>query len=391
MSRQNNNATPVIIYVDDQATNLTVFEAAVPEDWQVYMFDDPDKAAKALRDISPWVILSDQRMPRMTGTDLLTLAWQEVPEALRIIVTGYSDEDAMIDAVRRAKIFDYMKKPWDPDDLVIMIEKAIQQYRKNQDLKRIQEMEREAEVNLLAVKEADRQKSEFLANISHELKTPLNAIIGYTELVLNSDQKDQDSGKEDTRMINDLKNVLQAADHLHTMIEAILDIAQDKADKLKLNPTTVNLKQLLGEVHEVCLSHAQKNQNVLTIESTVNSELITDQIRLKQILINLVMNACKFTHNGTVRVEVKEDGDRISFSIHDSGIGIRQEDKQDIFKSFVQLDMSRTKEVGGAGLGLDISQRLARRMGGEIMVNSQYGVGSTFTLLLPKQLLVSEE
>jgi len=383
--------TPVIIYVDDQATNLTVFEAAMPEDWQVHVFDDPDKAAKALRDISPWVILSDQRMARITGADLLALARQEVPGAMRIIVTGYSDEEAMIDAVRRAKIFDYMKKPWDPDALVIMIEKAIRQYRKNQDLKRIQEMEQETAVNLLAAKEADRQKSEFLANISHELKTPLSTIIGYTELLLNPGQEGLDPGEEDTRMINDLKNVLQAADHLHSMIEAILDIAQDNADQLKLNPTTVNLTQLLGEVQDVCFSHAQNNQNILTIESTVNSVFITDQIRLKQILINLVINACKFTHNGTVRVEVKDDMEQISFAVHDSGIGIRQEDKRDIFKPFVQLDMSRTKVVGGAGLGLGISQRLARRMGGEIVVNSQYGVGSTFTLLLPKQLSASDE
>ena len=391
MSDPDNNTTPVIIYIDDQPTNLVVFEAAAPEDWQVHVFDDPDKAAKALRNISPWVILSDQRMARMTGADLLTLAKQEVPEALRIIVTGYSDEEAMIDAVRRAKIFDYMKKPWDPDELVIMIEKAIRQYRDNQELKRIQEMERQAEISLLAVEEADRQKSEFLANISHELKTPLNTIIGYTELLLNADQQNKDPVKQDTTMINDLKNVLQAADHLHTMIEAILDIAHDKADNLKLNPADVVLNNLLAEVQEVCLPHAEKNQNILTIESTVDSEFVTDPIRLKQILINLVINACKFTRNGTVRVVVEQDGERISFSVHDTGIGIRPEQKQDIFKSFLQLDMSRTKEVGGAGVGLDICQRLARRMGGEIVVSSQYGVGSTFTLLLPMRLEASGE
>ena len=369
---------PIIFYVDDQPTNLTVFQAAMPDEWSVHVFEDPLHAEQAMDQEKPWIVVSDQRMPQLSGVDLLEKTKQQLPDTLRIITTGYSEEDLVIEAVRRAQIFDYIRKPWDAEELVLILERAIKHYQMERDLKAAQQAAENALIKQYAAEEVARKKNEFLANMSHELKTPLNAILGFTEMVLERVRDDKEASR-------DLQIVKNAANHLDDMICNILDIANDETDRVIIKKTPSNIHQLLNKACEVCLPQALKNNNKLNTTITTGDYVMLDPIRVKQVLINLINNACKFTHNGTIEIVVKENDEAqgISIIVSDNGIGIEKAHHDRIFEPFTQLDMSSTKPFDGVGLGLNISQRLARKMGGDILVESEYGVGSTFTLWLP--------
>jgi signal transduction histidine kinase len=240
---------------------------------------------------------------------------------------------------------------------------------------RTQELE---EVNL-KLEEASRHKSEFLANMSHELRTPMNAIIGFTRLVMRR-TKEMIPEKQH----ENLKKILISSDHLLGLINDILDLSKIEAGRLEVVSGCFELEPLLDE----CLR---------TIEPTVKSdelslvkdveadlpELFTDQDRLKQILINLLSNAVKFTEAGTVTVTVRRHNERIAIAVADTGIGIPEDALERIFEEFRQVDSSSTRRHGGTGLGLSISRHLARLIGGDIAVESAFGVGSTFTLSFP--------
>lgn len=226
-------------------------------------------------------------------------------------------------------------------------------------------------------------KSQFLANMSHELRTPLNAIIGYSELL---QEEANDITHEE--LTGDLGKIKSAGKHLLELINDIMDISKIESDKLELNPHPIKVMTLIDNVYHTIKPLSLKNNNELILETENNLGLIlTDPARLKQILFNLLSNACKFTENGEVTLKVsrinldKEDG--LLFSIIDTGIGISDNNLKKLFKRFSQVDSSSTRKHHGSGLGLVISKHLAQLMGGDITVASTEGKGSTFSLTLP--------
>jgi PAS domain S-box-containing protein len=228
---------------------------------------------------------------------------------------------------------------------------------------------------------ASRAKSEFLANMSHELRTPLNAIIGYTEMVLE-ELGDDDQNAED------LSAVLTAARNLLQLINDLLDVAKIEANKVSLAPETVSLEELVTEVVASLEPLARRNDNRMQVQLDGGPrEIHTDRRRLMQVMRNLLSNACKFTENGEVRVEAattsREGEPWFELRVHDTGIGISEEQQARLFRPFAQADGSATRRFGGSGLGLVISRRLCELMGGDIALSSEPGVGSTFTVQLP--------
>jgi signal transduction histidine kinase/DNA-binding HxlR family transcriptional regulator len=229
---------------------------------------------------------------------------------------------------------------------------------------------------------ASKHKSQFLASMSHELRTPLNAIIGLTEmLVANTTQ----FGTE--KAIEPLRRVHGAGTHLLGLINEVLDLSKIEAGKLELNPELVNIGRLIDEVIGTAGQLAEKNENRLVVESAVSDgPLIADPMRLKQILLNLLSNACKFTNQGEVALRVRKmtDGrDWIEFAVSDNGIGMTAEQQAKLFQDFTQADSLTARRYGGTGLGLALSRKLTRMMGGDIMVSSEPGKGSVFTVRLP--------
>jgi signal transduction histidine kinase len=230
--------------------------------------------------------------------------------------------------------------------------------------------------------EASERKSQFLASMSHELRTPLNAIIGLTEMMVSNAAR---FGTE--KALEPLRRVNAAGTHLLSLINEILDLSKIEAGKLELNPERVNLARLIDEVIGTAGQLAEKNKNRLIVEAQENLGALTaDSMRLKQILLNLLSNACKFTKEGEVTLRVRKVADGrewVELAVADSGIGMTAEQQAKLFQDFTQADSLTARRYGGTGLGLAISRKLARMMGGDVTVTSESGKGSVFTVRLP--------
>jgi two-component system, sensor histidine kinase and response regulator len=230
---------------------------------------------------------------------------------------------------------------------------------------------------------ASQVKSQFLANMSHELRTPLNAIIGYSELLQLVAER-----KQDSTYSADLERIHKAGQHLLTLINDILDISKIEAGKLQLEMQVFDVSSILDEITETIRPLATKNSNALEVHVAPDlSPINADATRLKQCLLNLLSNACKFTQSGRVTLSVfqqqPESDSPISFCVEDTGVGLSDEQAARLFQPFSQADASTTRKFGGTGLGLAITKKLCEAMGGNLTLQSQLGVGSMFTIELP--------
>jgi signal transduction histidine kinase len=231
--------------------------------------------------------------------------------------------------------------------------------------------------------QASQNKSQFLSSMSHELRTPLNAIIGLTEMMVTNAAR---FGTENA--LEPLRRVNAAGKHLLDLINEVLDLSKIEAGKLELNVEAVDLARLIDEVIGTAGQLAEKNQNRLVIEAQATVGVLTaDPMRLKQILLNLLSNACKFTKEGKVTLRVRKvaDGhDWVELAVADTGIGLTAEQQAKLFQDFTQADSLTARRYGGTGLGLALSRKLARMMGGDVTVTSEMGKGSVFTVRLPR-------
>ncbi len=231
--------------------------------------------------------------------------------------------------------------------------------------------------------EASQSKSAFLANMSHELRTPLNAIIGYSEMLM---EETADMGEE--AMEADLKNIHSAGKHLLSLINDILDLSKIEAGKITLYLEEFSVDDLVKEVTATIQPLLEKNNNNITVKcDAALGSMTADLTKVRQSLFNLLSNACKFTKQGTITLQAQRqsesDREWINLSVSDTGIGLLPEQMERLFQPFVQADAGTTKKFGGTGLGLAITRRFCRLMGGDALVSSEYGKGSTFTLRLP--------
>ena len=247
--------------------------------------------------------------------------------------------------------------------------------------RQIQEQNRELEEANRQIQEANRLKSQFLANMSHELRTPMNAIVGFSKIVYRKAQ-----GLLPTRQLENLERISQSAEILMNLINDILDLSKIEAGKLEIQPERFSLKELV----EGCLSTVTPMVKAgVELRTELSPELpavYTDLPRLRQILINLLNNAAKFTEKGSITIAAgPAEAGHFALSVADTGIGIPAQARDYIFEEFRQVDGSTTRKYGGTGLGLSISQKLARMLGGTIGVESEEGKGSVFTLVLPLQ------
>jgi signal transduction histidine kinase/DNA-binding response OmpR family regulator len=232
--------------------------------------------------------------------------------------------------------------------------------------------------------QASIAKSQFLANMSHELRTPLNAIIGYTELLI---EDLADSPSPDA--VDDLQKIRRSAHHLLTLINDILDLSKIEAGRMEIDRHNFDIAVLVEEVVSTLRPMAQQKQNsiALNLEPHIGS-MFSDSVKVQQLLLNLLSNACKFTSGGLISVGLRSLGEggasTVQLTISDTGIGMSETQLARIFEPFTQADASTTRKFGGTGLGLAITKRFVELMGGDISVSSEPGVGTTFSVLLPR-------
>jgi len=229
---------------------------------------------------------------------------------------------------------------------------------------------------------ANAAKSQFLASMSHELRTPLNAIIGYSEML---EEEADERGQAES--VSDLQKIRAAGRHLLALINDVLDLSKIEAGKLELSLESFDLREAVTDVATTIKPLVDKNGNTLIVdaEGTLGS-MRSDLTRVRQVLLNLLSNACKFTERGTIRLAVERNNSHVMFRVSDSGIGMTPEQLGRVFDAFAQADATTSRKYGGTGLGLAITKRFCELMGGGVVVESEPGRGSTFTVRLPVDL-----
>ncbi|MBI2841156.1 MAG: hypothetical protein HYX75_22795 [Acidobacteria bacterium] len=277
-------------------------------------------------------------------------------------------------------------------ELVEIVEQRTQSLRLEMErtARALREAEEQREIAHAAKTEAEaanRIKSWFVANTSHELRTPINSVLGYSEMLI---EEAEESGN--LVAIPDLRKIHAAGRHLLGLINDILDLSKIEAGKLDLQLDTFDLGALVEEVAASVRPLIEKNGNALAADGTdVAGSICADPARARQILLNLLSNAAKFTRDGEVRLEVRRETDRVLMRVIDTGIGMTSDQIARLFQAYTQAGADTSRKYGGTGLGLVISRRLAQMMGGEISVESAPGKGSTFTLTLPARTPAGEK
>jgi len=357
---------PKVLIIDDELGLREMLVFGLSErGYDVDTVGSGEEGLARIKDHPVDMVVCDIMMPGLGGVETLKEIKKICPDTEVIMATGYATLETAVESMKQGA-YDYIPKPYGLDQLGAIFEKALERRRLKAQVGHLEEL--------------NRLKSEFLASMSHELRTPMNAIIGYTSLLMEgiygplSEKQDQSLKRIETNA----KNLLQ-------LINNILDLSKLSAGRMPVYLESCSIQELAREVLETMESLARDRKLDLRLEAPEDLLLKTDKTKLKQILINLVGNAIKFTHEGAVilKVERLPMPERIQISVRDTGIGIRKEDIPSLFQEFKQLDSSPTREYGGSGLGLSICRKIIEILGGTIAVESEVGRGSTFKVLLP--------
>jgi signal transduction histidine kinase len=391
-----------ILYIDDEVENLRGFQFLFKRYYQIHVAKTAEEGLEFLKNNSIKLILADQRMPGMTGVDFFEIAAGLYPDVIRIILTGYSDIEAIIKAINKGKIFKYVTKPWDKDELKLIIDNALWSYnisaenrnlienlkeanqnleqkvkeRTDEILKQKKEIEvqrdlakhqrdqiaiqneelekhrthleflvQERTIDLIAAKEkaeqSDKLKSAFLANFSHEIRTPMNAIMGFSYLL-------KQEGRTDIEKNEFVDIIISSSQYLLNLINEIIDISRIEAGELTLDIKPTNLCQLVKDIITQ-YEEQKKLMNKTHIKLLISSELKnrslsveTDPMKLHQILMNLLENALKFTEEGFIEfgfsIKQYEGKNFVVVYVQDSGIGINEDAKSFIFERFRKVE-----------------------------------------------------
>jgi signal transduction histidine kinase len=379
----------LILVVDDIPHNLQVMSEVL--DTKGYETIFANNGLQALEQIplaKPDLILLDLMMPEMDGIEVCQRLKSD-PEYCKIpiiFLTASNERNNLVKAFQVGAV-DYITKPFQAEEVLARIEVQLKNMRfqqeleeKNQELK--QEIKRRLiiEESLVKAKEsaeaANRAKSTFLANMSHELRSPLNGILGFTELI-------QPSVNLTPEQQHSLAIIYRSGEHLLSLINDILDLSKIESGKIVLNPVDFNLTQMLWELEE--MFHLKAHQKNLQLNWIVSGEIPQwvhgDRVKLRQVLINLIGNAIKFTQEGRVQLQVSSEIVKeellLSFAVSDTGVGMTPQEIDHLFEPFVQGNAGITS-AEGTGLGLAISRKYVQLLGGDISVTSEVGKGTTF-------------
>ncbi|HLP88208.1 MAG TPA: ATP-binding protein [Nostocaceae cyanobacterium] len=388
--------------VDRMAVRLALKTAGIC--MELYEVSDGSKAISALKRTKYDCVFLDCRLPDQDGLTLIhKLRSTEIKVPL-VVLTTQGDEKIAVELMK-AGATDYLaKSKISSENLAHILRNAMRLYqaelqaalanqklresheqliRKNQELEK---QRQQIQLQNLKLLEASRLKSQFLATISHELRTPMNAIIGFSQILLRPK-----FGHLTRQQMDMVERILNNGKHLLMLLNEVLDFSRLEAGKLELKPEVFDLTKVVHNTVAEIRSLAESKKLSLIVQTDLqNSLAFNDPARVRQILINLLSNAVKFTESGSIGLEIKEIAtNRITITVKDTGIGIAPKDFKNIFEAFRQVDQGITRNYPGTGLGLAIVDALVRMMGGKIFLESQLGIGSIFKIELPRQVSVT--
>jgi signal transduction histidine kinase len=366
---------PPLLIVDDEPEVLASLRSLFRRDYKVLTAERGEQALDILRSgVEVQVVVTDQRMPGMTGVELLSRVREEFPDVVRLMMTGYSDVNSVVNAVNEGSVYRYIGKPWDPDELAAVVRQAFERYR----------LVGERRILLRELEEANRLKASFITLASHEFNTPLTIVLGMLRL---AQAKNADDGVKPF-----LDRALVAAERLHRRLVNTFKVLEDGdfSRSLNLKPTSV-LQVVDDTAQEMAPLLKMRKQSLLTRIEPPEVFVTGSHSHLRDVLEALLSNAMKFSKDeSTIRLSAVKDGDCAMIEVEDHGTGICVADQPHVFKPmFSTLDMMKhsTGEYGyckrGMGLGLAIAKRFVELQHGEITFSSDANHGTIFRIRLP--------
>lgn len=354
-----------VLYVDDEENNLLSFRAFFRKDYEIYTATSALEALRLLDSIEMNIIVSDQRMPGTQGIEFLERTIQKYPDSIRLLITGQSDINTVIEAINRGQVSKYLQKPWDWEKFRLTLENCAELYTARTELK----------VKNEQLQKANDELNRFVYSASHDLRSPLMSILGVTELA----KTDEKVTNADYYLGLIEKSVLKLDDY----IKNIIDYYQNTRSEELLENVDFNYL-----VKDVIDSLKNQDQSVnFEFNISQDGDFVSDSFRLRVILSNLVSNAIKYQNpqnqNHKVEIIVNSDNKNAYFVIRDNGIGILNEHLENIFKMFFRAENTNSKQ--GTGIGLYIVKEALEKIGGTINVKSTPFVGTSFEIIIPNK------
>ncbi len=364
-----NNQIHILVVDDEKGIRDLLNLELTTAGYKVTAAEDGQDALDWIEKEKFHLVVTDIMMPKLDGLQLLEAIKNRDAYLEVIVTTGYGQVENAVSAMKKGA-YDFIQKPYSTEQILIVVEKALEksQLRRTRD----------------AALEASRAKSEFLATMSHEIRTPLNAIVGMAELLSESPLN-----KEQQEYVRILK---RGGDTLLSLINDILDLSKVESGCLELEEVHFELDEFMERTVEFMAMRAHQKSLELNYRKSPNvpDAFLGDSNRLRQVIINLLGNAIKFTERGEITLTVEcteppraDQQCKLRFSVRDTGIGIPTDKVNHVFSAFTQVDSSTTRKYGGTGLGLSISRKLVELMGGKIWLASKLGEGATFYFEIP--------
>jgi len=384
-----------LLLIDDETEILKSLQRQFRRKYNVFVANGAEEAQKIINNEHINVIISDQRMPGITGVEFLSRIKNEHPEIIRLILTGYADIDAIIQAINEGSIFRYVTKPWNPDELDTIVNEAFERYAlasknkilmnrleeanlllENKVTKRTQEL---LEVNQKLI-ELNQEKNRFLGIAAHDLRNPIGVALSFAELLISEFETFLDEEKR-----RYLSVIYERCEFSIKLLNELLDISKIEAGKLELNYETNDYIDFIENLIAQNQIFARKKHIIITLENDYFVYSFSfDKMRIEQVLTNLISNAIKFSSPKTnIIIKIEQSGDFVKTSITDQGKGIPADELDLLFHPFQKTSVQPTAGESSTGLGLAISKRIIEEHKGSIGAESTVGVGSTFYFTLP--------
>ena len=377
--------TAILILDDEQNILNSLKRVFMDEPIELFLTTSHEEALRTLEKEKIKVVMSDHRMPAITGVEFLKRVKDLNPDIIRILFTGYADVQAAEDAINKGEVYRFINKPWNDEDLKATLWEAVKHFDLAEENRRLYKLTQKQNEELKVVNERleamYEKQSRFTSTVSHELRTPLASIKGAIDIIVSGK-----AGQANENQLNFLGIAKRNVDRLNRLVSEILDLT-------KLESGTVTLNKTVGNINDI-IHDAVKIQGVVTeerglyLKTELDPQMQPMQMdvdKINQVIINLINNAIKFTEKGGVTISTSFEASHniLKVSVRDTGIGIRVEDIPKLFQKFVQLDHSVEKHTIGTGLGLAICKEIITQHGGKIWVESEHGKGTSFLFVLP--------
>lgn len=355
-----------VLYLDDEDNNLRSFKAAFRREYDVYTANTSEQAYDVIKSIKPHIIFSDQRMPVTSGVDFFNAVRQIFPDPVRILLTGYTDINDIIEAINKGHIYRYITKPWSEHEIRVAIDNAYDLYNTRKQLnEKLEELEK-----------SNHELSRFIYSASHDLRSPLATSLGVIRLA--------DHDIKDPLAKDYFDKIEESIKKLDVFVHHIIDYY--KNNRSENEAIDINFQNIIEEVVETVKSGLGSADAQIDTEIAQENKFVGDEFRFRIIMSNLISNAIKFKksdqNEARISINIKSDLNKAVIIVKDDGMGILEDHIQKVFQMFFKSNNDKT----GSGMGLYIVKEALEKMGGSIEVKSKSGKGTDFHIEIPNQL-----